>query len=148
MASTQLIRVSTRLSRNLISTSIRSIATQVLLNQRYCLQQQQQQPIFVHLNILNKRFYATESKFTKAQVEEKVLDILKNFDRVKENPAKPQVTLDSHLAKDLGLDSLDQVEVIVQLEDAFGYEIPDSEYERLNTPNEIVKYIQKRLAEI
>jgi acyl carrier protein len=28
--------------------------------------------------------------------------------------------LESHLTKDLGLDSLDQVEIIVQLEDAFG----------------------------
>lgn len=56
--------------------------------------------------------------------------------------------MESHLAKDLGLDSLDHVEIIVQLEDAFGYEIPDSEYEKLYTPNEIVKYIQTRLAEI
>ena len=31
-------------------------------------------------------------KFSKAQIEEKVLEILKNFDRVKENPAKPQVS--------------------------------------------------------
>lgn len=31
-----------------------------------------------------------------------------------------KVTLESHLTKDLGLDSLDQVEIIVQLEDAFG----------------------------
>lgn len=50
--------------------------------------------------------------------------------------------------KDLGLDSLDQVEIIVQLEDTFGYEIPDSDYEKLNTPLEIVNYIQKRLAEV
>ena len=32
-------------------------------------------------------------KLSKAQIEEKVIDILKNFDRVKENPAKPQVRL-------------------------------------------------------
>lgn len=50
--------------------------------------------------------------------------------------------------KDLGLDSLDQVEIIVQLEDAFGHEIPDSDYEKLITPNEIVKYIEARLAKI
>lgn len=96
------------------------------------------------INDLSKRCYATE-KFTQAQVQEKVMDILANFDRVKENPAKPtvcawicfffvdlvclnkfkkkleiKVTLESHLMKDLGLDSLDQVEIIVQLEDAFG----------------------------
>ena len=31
-----------------------------------------------------------------------------------------KVTLESHLIKDLGLDSLDHVEIIVQLEDTFG----------------------------
>ena len=36
------------------------------------------------------RFYSSE-KFTPAQIEEKVLEIIKNFDRVKENPAKPEV---------------------------------------------------------
>jgi len=59
-----------------------------------------------------------------------------------------KVTLESHLSKDLGLDSLDQVEIIVQLEDTFGYEIPDSDYEKLMTPQEMIKYIQKRLVEI
>lgn len=58
------------------------------------------------------------------------------------------MALESNLMKDLGLDSLDQVEIIVQLEDTFGYEIPDSDYEKLNTPAEIVNYIQKRLAEV
>ena len=89
-----------------------------------------------------------EEKLNKSQIEEKVLEIVRNFDRVKENPAKPKVTLESHLAKDLGLDSLDQVEIIVQLEDAFGYEIPDSDYEKLLSPNEIVNYLQKRLAAV
>ena len=42
------------------------------------------------INDLSKRCYATE-KFTHAQVQEKVMDILANFDRVKENPAKPTV---------------------------------------------------------
>lgn len=59
-----------------------------------------------------------------------------------------KVTLESHLVKDLGLDSLDHVEVIVQLEDTFGYEIPDSDYEKLMTPQAMVKYIQKRFTEI
>lgn len=56
--------------------------------------------------------------------------------------------METNLMKDLGLDSLDQVEIIVQLEDAFGYEIPDSDYEKLNTPAEIASYIQKRLTDV
>jgi hypothetical protein len=39
---------------------------------------------------MSKRFYSSE-KFTLSQIQEKVLEIIKNFDRVKENPAKPEV---------------------------------------------------------
>ena len=145
----QFMRTTSRLmSRLLVASTTRSIASKSIVNAK----QQQAAALCVNLtNLVNKRFYAADaaaSKLTKQQVEERVLTILRNFDRVKENPAKPQVTLESHLAKDLGLDSLDHVEIIVQLEDAFGYEIPDSDYEKLYTPNEIVKYIQTRLAEI
>ena len=39
---------------------------------------------------LSKMTYATD-KLHKDQIEDKVLEILRNFDRVKENPAKPKV---------------------------------------------------------
>jgi acyl carrier protein len=68
------------------------------------------------------RFFRTDEKspLTKENIEEKVITILRNFDRIKENPDKPQVGPDSNLTKDLGLDSLDQVEIIVQIEELFG----------------------------
>lgn len=53
----------------------------------------------------------------------------------------PQLTLDSHFIQDLGLDSLDHVEVIMAMEDEFGFEIPDNEAEKLIRPSDIVKYI-------
>ena len=51
------------------------------------------------------------------------------------------MTLDSHFTNDLGLDSLDQVEVIMAMEDEFGFEIPDGDSERLMRPSDIVQYI-------
>lgn len=42
---------------------------------------------------------------------------------------------------DLGLDSLDHVEVIMAMEDEFGFEIPDADAEKLLKPADIVKYI-------
>jgi len=42
---------------------------------------------------------------------------------------------------DLGLDSLDHVEVIMAIEDEFGFEIPDADAERLMRPADIVQYI-------
>ena len=52
-----------------------------------------------------------------------------------------KITLDSHFMKDLGLDSLDHVEVIMAIEDEFGFEIPDDNAERLTTPRKLIRYV-------
>ena len=52
-----------------------------------------------------------------------------------------QLKLDSHFSKDLGLDSLDHVEVIMAIEDEFSFEIPDVDAEKLMTPADIIKYV-------
>ena len=51
------------------------------------------------------------------------------------------IGLDSHFIKDCGLDSLDHVEIILAMEDEFGFEIPDEHAKRLFTPRQIVQYI-------
>lgn len=43
--------------------------------------------------------------------------------------------------KDLGLDSLDHVEVIMAMEDEFGFEIPDQDAEKLMRPADLIQYI-------
>ncbi|XP_056119534.1 NADH:ubiquinone oxidoreductase subunit AB1a [Rhinichthys klamathensis goyatoka] len=70
-------------------------------------------------------------------IRDRVLYVLKLYDKI--NPERLQAT--SHFMKDLGLDSLDQVEIIMAMEDEFGFEIPDTEAEKLMTPHEIVQYI-------
>jgi NADH dehydrogenase (ubiquinone) 1 alpha/beta subcomplex 1 len=52
-----------------------------------------------------------------------------------------QLTVDSHFIKDLGLDSLDHVEIVMAMEDEFGFEIPDTDAERLQRPADIIQYI-------
>ena len=52
-----------------------------------------------------------------------------------------QVSLESHFINDLGLDSLDHVEVIMAVEDEFGFEIPDEHAEKLLTPGKIAQYV-------
>jgi len=42
---------------------------------------------------------------------------------------------------DLGLDSLDQVELVMATEDEFAFEIPDADAEKLLRPADVVKYI-------
>ena len=52
-----------------------------------------------------------------------------------------QLTVDSHFINELGLDSLDHVEVIMAMEDEFGFEIPDDHAEKLLTPAKIIQYV-------
>ncbi|MCK4797446.1 MAG: acyl carrier protein [Spirochaetes bacterium] len=45
--------------------------------------------------------------------------------------------------EDLGADSLDTVELIMQLEEAFDIQIPDEDAEKISTVGEAVKYIEE-----
>ncbi|CAI5674759.1 NADH:ubiquinone oxidoreductase subunit AB1b [Oreochromis niloticus] len=83
------------------------------------------------------RQYGDLPPLTLETIKERVMYVLKLYDKI--NPEKLQTS--SHFMKDLGLDSLDQVEIIMAMEDEFGFEIPDAEAEKLMTPEEIVQYV-------
>jgi acyl carrier protein len=53
-----------------------------------------------------------------------------------------QVTSDAKFIEDLGADSLDTVELIMALEEEFGLEVPDEEAEKLQSVNDVIKYIE------
>ena len=52
-----------------------------------------------------------------------------------------QVTPQSKFVDDLGADSLDTVELIMALEEEFGTEIDDDDAEKLQTVEDVIKYI-------
>ncbi len=56
------------------------------------------------------------------------------------------VSESSDLAKDLGLDSLDTVELTLGLEERFGIEIPDTELEGVATVGDAVTLIEKKMS--
>ncbi len=60
-------------------------------------------------------------------------------DKLGVNP--DQVTEAAKFVDDLGADSLDQVELIMEFEEKFGIEIPDEDAEKIATVGEAVKYI-------
>jgi acyl carrier protein len=56
--------------------------------------------------------------------------------------SEEQVKEGARFKDDLGADSLDIVELVMELEDAFDMEIPDDEAEKIQTVGDAVKYIE------
>jgi acyl carrier protein len=69
----------------------------------------------------------------------KVVDIIANQLGVE----KEIITAEAHVVDDLGADSLDVVELVMALEEAFDLEIPDDEAEKIRTVNDIFLYLTK-----
>jgi NADH dehydrogenase (ubiquinone) 1 alpha/beta subcomplex 1 len=73
----------------------------------------------------------------KAEVTDRVVSVVKNFNKV--DPAKVSPT--SSFGADLGLDSLDTVEVVMAVEEEFAVEIPDAEADKITSVGEAVEYL-------
>ena len=73
----------------------------------------------------------------KADVLARVMEVVKNFEKVDAT----KVTPESHFINDLGLDSLDVVEVVMALEQEFILDIPDHEAEKIQSIPEAVEYL-------
>ena len=61
--------------------------------------------------------------------------------------AEDQVTPDAKFIEDLGADSLDQVELVMALEEAFGSDIPDEDAEKLTTVGDAIAYVEGKSQE-
>ena len=53
-----------------------------------------------------------------------------------------EVRPDATLTGDLGADSLDTVELIMEFENVFGIDIPDNIAEKISTVGDVIKYIE------
>lgn len=53
-----------------------------------------------------------------------------------------EVTPEASFIDDLGADSLDTVELVMALEEAFSVEIPDEDAEKIKTINDAIAYIE------
>jgi len=60
--------------------------------------------------------------------------------------AETEVTLDANLVKDLGIDSLDYAELIMEFEQTFDVRIPDEDAEQLATVQQAINYILSKLS--
>ncbi|MGA2444554.1 MAG: acyl carrier protein [Opitutaceae bacterium] len=74
---------------------------------------------------------------TNQEIEQKVKEILSKKLAVELNGINPQ----SRLALDLGVDSFGAVELMFEIEEAFGLKMPDSDFEHVRTVKDIVVYV-------
>lgn len=73
-------------------------------------------------------------------IEEKVNNIVAE----KLGVDRAEVTPDAVFIDDLGADSLDLVELIMAMEEEFGFEIADEEAEKLRTVGDVINFIKAR----
>lgn len=73
-----------------------------------------------------------------SDIEQKVKDII--VDKLTVDEA--EVTPNAEFSKDLGADSLDTVELIMEFEKEFGITIPDEDAEKITTVGDAISYIE------
>ena len=76
------------------------------------------------------------------EMQKKIVDIIANQLGVD----KEMVTAEANVVDDLGADSLDVVELVMALEEAFDLEIPDDEAEKIRTVKDIFDYLTKTVS--
>jgi acyl carrier protein len=75
-----------------------------------------------------------------SSVEERVIEIVSEQMGV----TKDQVTRETSFVNDLGADSLDTVELVMEIEEEFDITIPDEDAEKIQTVGQAIDYIQER----
>ena len=76
-----------------------------------------------------------------ADVKEKVVSII--VERLGVNPE--DVVETASFTNDLGADSLDTVELIMEFEKNFNVQIPDDQAEKISTVGDVLKYIEENI---
>ncbi|KAG0159193.1 hypothetical protein PDIDSM_6714 [Penicillium digitatum] len=84
------------------------------------------------------RLYSAPAGLSKNEAEGRIVNLLKNFDKVSD---ASKINGASHFSNDLGLDSLDTVEVVMAIEEEFSIEIPDKEGDQIHSVDKAVEYI-------
>lgn len=77
-----------------------------------------------------------------AAVEERVIDIVAEQLGVDKDKVSPETSF----VNDLGADSLDTVELVMELEEEFDINIPDDAAEKIQTVGQAIEFIEKAQA--
>jgi acyl carrier protein len=58
------------------------------------------------------------------------------------NVPEAKITMQARLAEDLGADSIDAVELIMNIEDEFSIQVSDEQAQNIKTVGDLVKYVE------
>jgi NADH dehydrogenase (ubiquinone) 1 alpha/beta subcomplex 1, acyl-carrier protein len=100
------------------------------------------QPTLIHLKEKPKLFTneiarrSSHVHYNYGMIESRVMLLLRLFDKIDAD----KIQLDSRFVQDLGLDSLDIVEITAACEDEFWTEVADCDSDRFLTPRHIIQY--------
>ncbi|KAH6764510.1 mitochondrial acyl carrier protein 3 [Perilla frutescens var. hirtella] len=94
-----------------------------------------------HLQLL--RACSTDASINQEQIVDRVIRLVKKFDKIDSD----KVTEKADFQKDLSLDSLDRVELVMAFEEEFSVEIPDAEADKLKSCADVAKYVISRTSE-
>ncbi len=75
-------------------------------------------------------------------VEERMIKIISDVLGI--DPEK--ITMDAHFVDDLGVESIDTIEMVAAAEDEFGIDIPLEEAEQNTTVGKTIEYLKRRLS--
>lgn len=81
---------------------------------------------------------------SKTEIFERVRGIVAEQLEVEQN----KVTPESKFAEDLGADSLDVVELVMAIEEAFNTEVPDEKAQEMENIQQVVDYIEQQMQPI
>jgi len=90
---------------------------------------------------MSVRCYASAGALKKEEVEGRIIALLQGFDKVNDPSNVKGI---AHFANDLGLDSLDTVEVVMAIEEEFSIEIPDKDADTIHSIDKAVDYIMSQ----
>jgi acyl carrier protein len=77
----------------------------------------------------------------KENIESEIINILSNILHIGD---KSRITLTSNLVEDLGADSLDLIEIMIEIEDHFNISIPEKiELKNHNTVLDVIKIVEQ-----
>ncbi len=88
-----------------------------------------------------RQFFGSGSAFlSREDVHTRVVDVLRRFPKIKDAD-NVHIEPKTHLGDHLGLDSLDQVELMMAIEEEFAIEIPDENLDKIFTVEDLVSFV-------